>query len=82
MASVTLYFKDSQFPDWNNGGEEYATMHSDRKIVSQFNGANLNLTQYKITAIGIYGDYRRNTKYTYPMGNTNRGATLNANLPS
>lgn len=77
MASVTLYLKDCDFSAWCNGGEDYATMSSnDRNLKGQFNGAGLNLTQYKITAIGIYGDYKRNTGLTYPMGNTNRGATL------
>lgn len=76
MATKTLYLKDCEFSAWNNGGEDYASMSSDRKIKGQFNGAGLNLAQYKITAIGIYGDYRRNTSLTYPMGNTNRGATL------
>lgn len=76
MASVTLYFKDSSYSPWINGGEDYSTMSSDRHTYGQFNGANLNLSVYKITAIGIYGDYKRNTSLTYPMGNTKRGATL------
>lgn len=77
MATVTLYLKSCDFSAWCNGGEDYATFPSnDRYLKGQFNGAGLNLTQYKITAIGIYGDYRRNSTFTYPMGNTNRGATL------
>lgn len=77
MATKTLYLKDCDFSAWINGGEDYATFATnDRNLKGQFNGAGLNLTQYKITAIGIYGDYRRNSTYTYPMGNTNRGATL------
>lgn len=76
MATTTLYLKSCDFSAWCNGGEDYATMSSDRKLKGQFDGAGLNLTQYKITAIGIYGDYRRNTTYIYPMGDTNRGATL------
>lgn len=77
MATKTLYLKACDFSAWNNGGEDYATMSSnDRSLKGQFNGAGLNLTQYKITAIGIYGDWKRNSTYTYPMGNTNRGATL------
>lgn len=77
MATKTLYLKAGDFSAWNNGGEDYATMSSnDRNIKGQFNGAGLDLSSNKITAIGIYGDYKRNTSLTYPMGNTNRGATL------
>lgn len=74
---MALYLKACDFGDWCNGGEDYAVMNSNwRRLKGQFNGAGLNLTQYKITAIGIYGEYKRTTTYLYPMGNTNRGATL------
>lgn len=76
MATVTLYLKSCDFSAWCNGGEDYATMSSTRNLKGQFAGAGLDLSSNQITAIGIYGDYRRNTTYTYPMGNTNRGATL------
>jgi hypothetical protein len=79
MATKTLYLKDCQFSAWLNGGEDYALMNSnDRYINGQFSGAGLNLTQYKITAIGIYGDYRKNSVVSsaYPMGNTKRGAVI------
>lgn len=76
MATVTLYLKSCDFSAWCNGGEDYATMSSTRNLKGQFAGAGLDLSSNQITAIGIYGDYRRNTTYIYPMGNTNRGATL------
>lgn len=77
MATVTKYLQACDFSAWCNGGEDYATMNTNnRNLKGQFAGAGLDLSTYKITAIGIYGEYRRNTLLTYPMGNTNRGATL------
>ena len=77
MATKTLYLTSCDFSAWCNGGEDYATMSDyDRSMKGQFSGAGLNLTQYQITAIGIYGDYKRGTSLTTPLGNTKRGATL------
>lgn len=77
MATTTLYLTSCDFSAWCNGGEDYATMSDyDRSMKGQFSGAGLNLTQYRITAIGIYGDYKRGTSLTAPLGNTTRGATL------
>lgn len=77
MATVTKYLQDCDFTAWCFGGEDFAVMNTNyRNLKGQFEGAGLNLTQNKITAIGIYGEYKRTTSFIYPMGNTNRGATL------